>query len=53
MTYDVFIVDGSVFDPDTSYIKFDKVTQIELDMLEDLVCRQTNMDFVIRPSREV
>lgn len=50
MTYDIFIVDGDVFDPDSERgcIKLTDITEHELSTLGPLVYRQGHLDLVIR-----
>lgn len=49
MQYDVFIMDGSVFEPDTSFVHLCGLSQTELSALERIMRRQTGFDVVIRP----
>ena len=49
MTYDVFIVDGSVFKPDTNSIKLSGLSESEMMTVQRIATRQGNLDFVVRP----
>ena len=48
MKYDVFIVDGNVFDQDAGYVELRGLSQNELSFIQRVVSRQRELDFVIR-----
>ncbi len=47
-TYDVFIVDGSAFDPDAHYVRLCDLSKSELYAIQRVVNRQSGLDFVVR-----
>ena len=48
ISFNVFIVDGSAFDPESSFIRLCGLSKSELSTIQRVVARQGALDFVVR-----